>query len=132
METKYFSNEDKEWNLLQEAIDTHCGDRSCFDCALLKYNCDSTKLEDLRECYEVLRENNLLPFLVVPAKVMDEPEFAKATPKRSLSASVLKYSTRPATSSAPTATNSTESPRITSLLSASCGASIFAGQRTSP
>lgn len=81
METKYFSNEDKEWNLLQEAIDTHCGDRSCFDCALLKYNCDSTKLEDLRECYEVLRENNLLPFLVVPAKVMDEPEFAKANPE---------------------------------------------------
>lgn len=81
METKYFSNEDKERSLLREAIDTHCGDRSCFDCALLEYKCNSTKLEDIRECYEVLRENNLLPFLVVPAKVMDKPEFVKANPE---------------------------------------------------
>ena len=82
METKYFRNEIEELGLLQTAIGAFCAGRPCEDCALRAEPCTNEgSITAMRRCYEVLREKNLLPFLVAPAKVMYEPEFVKANPE---------------------------------------------------
>ena len=82
MEIKYFSNELEELGLLRTAIGTFCAGRPCGGCVLRAQPCVSKgSITAMRKCYEILREKNRLPFLVAPAKVMDEPEFVKANPE---------------------------------------------------